>query len=179
MKIAGKDPNGNAKGVAVTENGEVKVQSGSIVAEGKLFDAYAPTTSDVFDSSTPGTGGDDYIDLTKLRNISFLVECTLDVDVNFVLAIGGRRGYNRTVFLYPDESGDFTVLKRMETMLAKGTTGYDRYYYVNNAKQISAFNSFSGVPGLSKLYVQIEPQGVPTEGSITVYYRGDVIEVQN
>lgn len=26
MKIAGKDPNGNAKGVAVTENGEVKVQ---------------------------------------------------------------------------------------------------------------------------------------------------------
>lgn len=32
MKIAGKDPNGNAKGVAVTENGEVKVQqTGSIV----------------------------------------------------------------------------------------------------------------------------------------------------
>lgn len=32
LKIAGKDPNGNAKGVAVTENGEVKVQqSGSIV----------------------------------------------------------------------------------------------------------------------------------------------------
>ena len=26
LKIAGKDPNGNAKGVAVTENGEVKVQ---------------------------------------------------------------------------------------------------------------------------------------------------------
>src|SRR5690554_2290292 len=34
LKIAGKDPNGNAKGVAVTENGEVKVQqSGSIVEE--------------------------------------------------------------------------------------------------------------------------------------------------
>jgi len=32
LKIAGKDPNGNAKGVAVTENGEVKVQqTGSIV----------------------------------------------------------------------------------------------------------------------------------------------------
>lgn len=32
LKIAGKDPNGNAKGVAVTENGEVKVQQvGSIV----------------------------------------------------------------------------------------------------------------------------------------------------
>ena len=32
MKIAGKDPFGNAKGVAVTENGEVKVQQiGSIV----------------------------------------------------------------------------------------------------------------------------------------------------
>lgn len=27
LKIAGKDPNGNAKGVAVTENGEVKVQA--------------------------------------------------------------------------------------------------------------------------------------------------------
>lgn len=34
MKIAGKDPNGNVKGVAVTENGEVKVQqTGSIVEE--------------------------------------------------------------------------------------------------------------------------------------------------
>lgn len=178
MKIAGKDPNGKVKGIAVTENGEVKVQqTGSIVAEGKLFDAYAPTTSDVFDSSTPGTGGDDYIDLTKLRNISFLVECTLDVDVKFVLSIGGRSGYNRVVYLYPDESGNFTNTKRLETML-KGST-FNRYYFVNNAKQISDFNSFSGVPGLSRLYVQIEPQGVPTEGSITVYYRGDVIEVQN
>ena len=34
LKIAGKDPNGNAKGVAVTENGEVKVQqTGSIVSD--------------------------------------------------------------------------------------------------------------------------------------------------
>ena len=34
MKIAGKDPNGNTKGVAVTENGEVKVQqTGSNVSE--------------------------------------------------------------------------------------------------------------------------------------------------
>ena len=33
LKIAGKDPNGNVKGVAVTENGEVKVQQyGSIVS---------------------------------------------------------------------------------------------------------------------------------------------------
>src|SRR5690554_2632684 len=32
LKIAGKDPHGNAKGVAVTENGEVKVQqTGSII----------------------------------------------------------------------------------------------------------------------------------------------------
>ena len=39
MKIAGKDPNGNAKGVAVTENGEVKVQqTGSNVSVEKLID---------------------------------------------------------------------------------------------------------------------------------------------
>ena len=50
LKIAGKDPHGNAKGIAVTENGEVKVQSGrNVPLESLIFERtgeLTPTTNE-------------------------------------------------------------------------------------------------------------------------------------
>ena len=105
LKIAGKDPNGNAKGVAVTENGEVKVQQtgsnvtiivnhhGINVLDGRT---YSYIGSDGFDSRLSNLTT---IDISNVAKRTIYVKNNYSIQVEVSIAYTEDVGVDNQIYL--------------------------------------------------------------------------------
>ena len=173
VPLMGRDPDGKAKMINVDANGDVEVTlSGTNMVQGKIFDAYAPTTTDLTWGHTTGVGGDGVIPLSTMKNLELFVECSINVPVEVTFALGSP--FERGWVVYANYVDDQLTTENFKIILTASSSAYYRYHLIQLHPMVQKLTGH-GLPGIDSLYVAIKPLEVPTAGSFTLFYRGDKI----